>query len=153
MLTIKEMSEKFNIPKSTLYGWEKERKEVFNYLKNIDSGSEELRILKMMLDKYSKTIDNYFELKEIEFILSLKLKLDNVEDIENLHTIYSYGIINHIKELSTFVLGIYIKLEKLNLIEKYIFVDCYKNTKKKLEKNKNDKISILKHYFKPFFNG
>ena len=34
MLTIKEISEKFNISKSTLYGWEADRPELFQYLQN-----------------------------------------------------------------------------------------------------------------------
>ncbi|MBI3873621.1 MAG: hypothetical protein HY307_01155 [Arcobacter sp.] len=153
MLTIKEISEKFNIPKSTLYGWEKERTEIFSYLQNASSNSEQLRDLIILLDKYSKEIQPSFNYQEIEFLLALNFTFSSFEDIENISTKYSHEIIKEIKANSEFVMPIYGKLEKLNLIEKYIFTSRYKEIKSKNEKNKDeDKIGLIKHYFKPFIN-
>ncbi len=151
MLTIKEISEKFNISKSTLYGWEKERTEIFHYLQHASSNYEQLRDLTILLDKYSKEIQPSFTYQEIEFLLELNFAFSNFEDIENIATKYSHEIIKEIKLKSEFVMPIYGKLEKLNLIEKYIFINRYKGIKPKIHKNKDeDKIGLIKHYFKPF---
>lgn len=136
MLTIKEISEKFNISKSTLYGWEADRPELFQYLQNASNNLEQLRELTIILDKFSNDIRPSFELAEIEFLLSLELRIVDIEHIEYFHKLYSYQIIKDIKEKSDFVMPIYGKLERLNLIEKYIFTKRYKELIPKLAKTK-----------------
>jgi len=150
MLTIKEISEKFNISKSTLYGWEKERCEIFDYLQRADEKYEDLRDITIILDKFSQTIQGEFFIEEIEFLLLLDLKISDIKYIENLHNLYSHSIIKDIKEKSDFVMPIYGKLERLNLIEKYIFTKRYKELIPKLAKTKEEKQGLIKHYFKPF---
>ncbi len=150
MLTIKEISEKFNISKSTLYGWEADRPELFQYLQNASNNLEQLRELTIVLDKFSNNIRPSFELAEIEFLLSLELRIVDIEHIEYFHKLYSYQIIKDIKEKSDFVMPIYGKLERLNLIEKYIFTKRYKELIPKLAKTKEEKQGLIKHYFKPF---
>ena len=150
MLTIKEISEKFNISKSTLYGWEKERAEIFTYLQRAGDKYEELRDVTILHERYSKEIVPLFALQEIEFLLSLQLRLLSIDDIENLPTLYSHAIIKDIKAKSSFVMPLYAKLEKLSLVEKYIFASRYKELQQKLPKTKEDKSAIIQHYFKPF---
>ncbi|MDX9742938.1 MAG: helix-turn-helix domain-containing protein [Arcobacteraceae bacterium] len=150
MLTIKEISEKFNISKSTLYGWEKERSEIFDYLQRADEKYEDLRDITIILDKFAQNIDGEFTLEELEFIIALDLKISDISHIENLQDFYSSFIIKDIKEKSAFVMPIYGKLERLNLVEKYIFAKRYKELVPKLAKTKEDKQGLIKHYFKPF---
>lgn len=151
MLTIKEISQKFNISKSTLYGWEKERPEIFAYLQRADDKYEEFRELTILLDKYAKTITPVFEFKEIEFILGLGLYVSNVDNMENFHLLYSQAIVNHIKQKAAFVMPIYTKLERLNLIEKYIFVSSCKEMAAKLPKMKKEEHKgLIMHYFRAF---
>ena len=45
---------------------------------------------------------------------------------------------------------IYGKLERLNLVEKYIFAKRYKELVPKLAKTKEEKQGLIKHYFKSF---
>lgn len=151
MLTIKEISEKFNISKSTLYGWEKDRVEIFAYLQRADDKYEELRNLTIILEKYAKTITPVFEFKEIEFVLGLGLHIANVNSIENFHLLYSQAITNHIARRAAFVMPIYTKLEKLNLVERYIFANNYKEISGKLTKMKKEEHrGLIMHYFRAF---
>lgn len=151
MLTIKEISQKFNISKSTLYGWEKERPEIFAYLQRADDKYEEFRDLTILLEKYAKTITPVFEFKEVEFILELGLHRTNANTLENLHLIYSQAIVNHIKQRVAFVMPIYTKLEQLNLIERYIFVSSCKEMASKLPKMKKEEHKgLIMHYFRAF---
>lgn len=151
MLTIKEIAQKFNISKSTLYGWEKERPEIFAYLQRADDKYEELRNLTIVLEKYAKTITPIFEFKEIEFILGLGLHVSSVDNIENFHILYSQAIVNHIKQKAAFVMPIYTKLERLNLMERYIFVSSYKEMAQKLPKMKKEEHKgLIMHYFRAF---
>ncbi len=66
----------------------------------------------MLLEKYSKSITGEFKLEEIEYILALRLAIETLEEIENIHTIYSIAIAKEIRQNSAFVLGIYQKLAK-----------------------------------------
>lgn len=150
MLSIKEISEKFNISKSTLYGWEKERPELFEYLQYAKSSYEELRDIKILLEHHTSSIKPSFESAEINFLVYLELKISQLDDIENLPTLYSHAIIKDIKAKSSFVMPLYGKLEKLSLVEKYIFASRYKELQQKLPKTKEDKSAIIQHYFKPF---
>ncbi|NWF67334.1 MAG: hypothetical protein HXX81_07710 [Campylobacterales bacterium] len=149
MLTVKEISEKFNVPKSTLYGWEKERKEVFDYLQNSNDNHELLRELSILIEKYSKSVCADFEIDEIEYVLNVGIENIKVDEIEKLHLIYSQLITKDIKQNGEFVLEIYQKLKNLNLIERYIFVSRIKSVKKLKAKNEDKKEAIM-HYFKEF---
>ena len=148
MLTIKQISERFDIPKSTLYGWEKERPKVFEYLQQSSSNQDILRELTIILEKYSKTINFSFSTEEIEYIL--KLNLENyLENIEKLHTIYIEQTSKELKENSEFILSIYQKIQNLNIIERYIFISRIKSIKKQKIKQ-NDLKTAIKHYFREF---
>ena len=148
MLTIKQISERFDIPKSTLYNWEKERPKVFEYLQQASSNQDILRELTIILEKYSKTINFSFSTEKIEYIL--KLNLENyLENIEKLHTIYIEQTSKELKENSEFILSIYQKIQNLNIIERYIFISRIKSIKKQKIKQNDLKIAI-KHYFREF---
>jgi DNA-binding transcriptional MerR regulator len=148
MLTIKQISERFDIPKSTLYGWEKERPKVFEYLQQSSSNQDILRELTIILEKYSKNLNFDFLLDEIEYILDLNLE-NHLENIEKLHTIYIEQTSKELKENSEFILSIYQKIQNLNLIERYIFISRIKSIKKQKIK-KNELKTAIKHYFKEF---
>ncbi len=148
MLTIKQISERFDIPKSTLYGWEKERPKVFEYLQQSSSNQDILRELTIILEKYSKNLNFDFLLDEIEYILELNLE-NHLENIEKLHTIYIEQTSKELKENSEFILSIYQKIQNLNLIERYIFISRIKSIKKQKIK-KNELKTAIKHYFKEF---
>ena len=148
MLTIKQISERFDIPKSTLYGWEKERPKVFEYLQQSSSNQDILRELTIILEKYSKTINFSFSTEEIEYIL--KLNLENyLENIEKLHTIYIEQTSKELKENSEFILSIYQKIQNLNIIERYIFISRIKSIKKQKIKQ-NELKTTINHYFREF---
>ena len=89
-----------------------------------------------------------FEYKEVEYIFSLNLDLEDLKNIENLHLTYINQSFKVEKESDEFTLDIYKKLEKLNLIEKYIFVNRLKTIIGKMKKE--DKETLLKYYLKEF---
>ena len=150
MLSIKEIAEKFDIPKTTLYGWKNERSKVYNYLSNSDDQYEKYREVNIFLETYIKTATNIslFEYKEIEYIVSLNLELKSLQEIENLHLTYINQSFKKEKEGGQFELNIYKKLESLNLIEKYIFSNRLKSINKKIKKD--EKEQLLRYYFKEF---
>ncbi len=150
MLSNKEVTEQFEVTRFTFNNWKTTKPKLYEYLKNGDNKYDELRECKMLLEKYAKSITGEFKLEEIEYILALRLAIETLEDIENIHTIYSIAIAKEIKQNSAFVLGIYQKLANLGLIEKYLFVKRYKDLQIKLPKTKEDKQGLIKHYFKSF---
>ena len=150
MLSIKEISEQFDISKSTLYDWKKERPKIYEYLANSDDQYEKYREVNILLESYIKTAKDIklFDYKEVEYIFSLNLDLKDLKNIENLHLTYINKSFKIEKESNEFVLNIYKKLEKLNLIEKYIFSMRLKTVANKIKKE--EKESLIKHYFKEF---
>ncbi|PHS56594.1 MAG: hypothetical protein COB17_08665 [Sulfurimonas sp.] len=131
MLSIKEIAEKFDIPKTTLYGWKNDRPKVYDYLVNSDEQYEEYRDINIFLETYIKTDKNItvFEYKEIEYVFALELELQDLKTIENLHLTYINASMKKEKESGEFTLDIYKKLESLK---------------------KEEKEELLRHYFKEF---
>ena len=148
MLSKKEISEKFEVTRTTLHNWKTSKPNLYNLLLNSDGSNNELRELTIILEKYSKTINFNFSTEEIEYIL--KLNLENyLENIEKLHTIYIEQTSKELKENSEFILSIYQKIRNLNIIERYIFISRIKSIKKQKIKQNDLKIAI-KHYFREF---
>jgi len=87
----------------------------------------------------------------VDYIFSLNLDLENLKNIENLHITYINQNFKIEKESDEFILNIYKKLERLNLIEKYIFANRLKTVGVKKIK-KDEKESLIKHYFKEFIS-
>lgn len=152
MLSTKKISEMFDVPKTTLYGWKTERPKVYEYLASADDQFSKYREVNILLDRYIQTVQNVaiFEYKELEYILKLELENQKLEEIDNLHLNFINKSLKIEKEPNTFSLDIYKKLEKLNLIEKYIFVDKLKIITPKIKVKKEEKESLIKHYFKSF---
>jgi len=152
MLSIKEIAEKFDIPKTTLYGWKKERPKIYEYLANSNDQYEKYREVNIFLETYIKTAEivKLFEYREINYINSLNLELKILQDIENLHLTYINESFKVEKQSNQFSLNIYKKLENLNIIEKYIFSTRLKTVAKRMKKD--EKESLLKHYFKEFLD-
>lgn len=155
MLSTKKISEMFDIPKTTLYGWKTERPKVYEYLANADEQYSKYREVNILLDRYIQSASSValFEYKELEYILKLEFKNQNVEDIENLHLNFINTSMKIEKQNNTFTLDIYKKLEKLNLIEKYIFIDNIRKVSSKIKVKKEEKESLIKHYFKNFLTN
>ena len=152
MLSNKEIIERFDIPKSTLYGWKTERPKVYEYLANSDEQFTKYREVNILLDRYIQTVPNIeiFEYKELEYILELKLENQKIEEIDNFHLKFIEKSIKIEKEPKTNALNIYKKLENLNLIEKYILNERLKTVSEKIKTKKEEKESLIKHYLKEF---
>ena len=152
MLSNKEIIERFDIPKSTLYGWKTERPKVYEYLANADEQFSKYRDVNILLDRYIQSISNVslFEYKELEYILELKLENLKIEELDNFHLKFIEKSIKIEKEPKTFALNIYKKLETLNLIEKYILNERIKTVSEKIKTKKEEKESLIKHYLKDF---
>ena len=148
MLSKKEISERFEVTRTTLHNWKTTKPNLYNLLLNSDGSNNELRELTIILEKYSKTIISGFLLEDIEFVLNLNLE-NNLEDIEKLHTIYIEQTSKALKENSEFILSIYQKIQNLNVLERYIFILRIKSIKKQKIKH-NDLKTAIKHYFKEF---
>ncbi|MEA3498041.1 MAG: hypothetical protein U9R16_03170 [Campylobacterota bacterium] len=151
MLSIKEMAEQFDIPKTTLYGWKTERPKVYDYLANSNDQYKKYREVNIFLDTYIKTANiNIFTIQEIEYITTLNILLDDIQQMQNIHIIYINASTKIKKENDLFTLDIYNKLESLNLIEKYIFCDRLKIFASKSKVKKDEKMDLMEHYFKEF---
>ena len=148
MLKNKDILEKFEITKSTLYQWKNTKPNLYTYLQNADNHYSNYRTLAIIIEKYSKEIKKDFLIEEIEFILSLNFPITTPEEIENLHHLYAQKIKN-----SPFTLGIFTKLQNLNLLEKYIFAQRITALNKKQFASKEDKIELTRRYFKEFLGA
>jgi len=152
MLSTKKISEMFDVPKTTLYGWKTERPKVYEYLANADEQFSKYRDVNILLDRYIQTVPNIeiFEYKELEYILELKLENPKIEELDNFHLKFIEKSIKIEKEPKTNALNIYKKLENLNLIEKYILNERIKIVSEKIKTKKEEKESLIKHYLKEF---
>ena len=74
MLSKKEISEKFEVTRTTLHNWKTSKPNLYNLLLNSDGSNNELRELTIILEKYSKTINFSFSTEEIEYFLKLNLE-------------------------------------------------------------------------------
>lgn len=151
MLSTKEIADKFDIPKTTLYGWKVERPKVYDYLANSDTQYEKYREVNIFLETYIKTAaTKIFLYKELEYIFDLELSTKTVEEMQNIHLIYINTSTKATKENTLFTLDIYKKLEGLNLIEKYIFCSNLSVVNPKIKAKKEEKKELLLHYFRDF---
>ena len=148
MLSKKEISERFEVTRTTLHNWKTTKPNLYNLLLNSDGSNNELRELTIILEKYSKNLNFDFLVDEIEYILDLNLE-NHLENIEKLHTIYIEQTSKELKEKSEFIMSIYQKIQNLNLIERYIFISRIKSLRKEKIKQTDIKTAI-KHYFKEF---
>ena len=146
MYSKKEITERFEVTRTTLHNWKTSKPNLYNLLLHSDSSNNELREITIILEKYSKTIKSQFEIEEVEFILDLDLE-NYLEEIERLHTIYIEQTSKDLKQNSELILTIYQKIQNLNIIERYIFISRIKSVKKQKTKEKELKIAI-KYYFK-----
>ena len=155
MLTQKEITEKFEITRGTLHNWKTTKPNLYSYLENYDKKFDKLQEINIFLESYIKTAQNItvFEYKEIAYIFTLELELQDLKKIENLHLTYINASMKKEKESSEFILNIYKKLESLNLIEKYIFANRLKVLVEKIKSKKEEREELLRHYFKEFIRS
>ena len=74
MYSKKEITERFEVTRTTLHNWKTSKPNLYNLLLHSDSSNNELREITIILEKYSKTIKSQFEIEEVEFILDLDLE-------------------------------------------------------------------------------
>ena len=148
MTSIKDIISKYEVTRATLHNWKTTKPNLYNLLLNPEDTNEKLRDINIVLEKYSKTIKSTFSEDDILFILNLSLE-NFINEIEKLHTIYIEQTAKELKENSEFVLAVYLKIQDLNLIERYIFILRIKSLRKEKIKQTDIKIAI-KHYFKEF---
>ena len=148
MTSIKDIISKYEVTRATLRNWKTTKPNLYNLLLNPEDTNEKLRDINIVLEKYSKTIKSTFSEDDILFILNLSLE-NFVNEIEKLHTIYIEQTAKELKENSEFVLAVYLKIQDLNLIERYIFISRIKSLRKEKIKQTDIKTAI-KHYFKEF---
>jgi hypothetical protein len=103
--------------------------------------------MKIVMEKYICERDGEFDITEIEFLLTVTLSFDTLEAIKNIQNIFIDGTIKEIKTKAKFILDIFAKLERLNIIEKYIFVERYKATQNQIKKTKEDRGNLIRYYF------
>lgn len=148
LISIKEITSKYEVSRATLHNWKTSKPNLYKLLLNPDGSIEKLRDMSIVLEKYSKTIVSDFKLEDIEYILNLDLE-NYLEEIEKLHTIYIEKSSKDLKQNSEFVLSIYQKIQNLNVVERYIFISRIKSIKKQKIKQ-NELKTAIKHYFKEF---
>lgn len=148
MFSKKEITEKYEITRTTLHNWKTTKPNLYNLLLNSDGTNSEIRELTIILEKYSKTIISDFLIEDIEYILELKLE-EYLEKVEKLHSFYIEESSNDLKQNSEFILSIYQKIQNLNVVERYIFISRIKSIKKQKIKQIELRTAI-KHYFKEF---
>ena len=151
MLSIKEITEKFEVTRATLHNWKTTKPVLYNHLILSDSQYDKYREINIFLNTYIKTANiNIFTIKEIDYISTLSLEINDIQDIQDLAIIYINTSTKIKKENDIFSLDIYTKLNTLNLIEKYVFCDRLKIFKSKIKSNKDEKTKLMDHYFKEF---
>jgi len=151
MLSTKDVIEKFEVTRATLHNWKSTKPKLYNHIFNSEIQYEKYRETNILLDSYIKTAKSkIFIFEEIDYILTLNLKIENIQHIQDISLHYINTSTKIKKENDTFTLGIYKKLESLNLIEKYIFYDRLVKLKEKLEKKQEKDTDWLRVYFKEF---
>jgi hypothetical protein len=153
MLSTKEIAVKLDIPITTLYGWKKDdkKRKIYNYLANADDQYEKYRKVNIILEEYIRSTKlNLFSYEEIEYIFNLDLNISDDFDTKNIHLYFINKTQKSKIETTDFILNISNKLASLNVIEKYIFCDRLQIVSLKIKNKKEEKVEILKHYFKEF---
>ena len=150
MLAIKDIVEKFEVSRATLHNWKTTKPKLYDYLKNFDGKNDELRDIKSVLDSYADGLCGEFGYEEIDFLLSLGLEFEGVESLKNMVDRFGLLSAKEFGQRARLVVGIYAKLERLNIVERYIFADRYRSVQKQLKKTKEAREDLVGYYFKPF---
>ncbi len=150
MLSHKEILDRFEITRTTLHNWKTTKPKLYDYLKNFDGKNDELRDIKSVLDSYADGLCGEFGYEEIDFLLSLGLEFEGVESLKNMVDRFGLLSAKEFGQRARLVVGIYAKLERLNIVERYIFADRYRSVQKQLKKTKEAREDLVGYYFKPF---
>ncbi len=149
MLTIKEISERFHISKSTLYGWQTDRKELFEYLRSANSYEDRLREINIVLEAYAKGISPIFLYEEIECLLDIPLDSCEASEALHLELILARMWKDNALKPEIFV-EVVSKIRSLNVVEKYLLKRTIGIVRERISRNKEEKSSLVAHYFKSF---
>ncbi|WP_321315502.1 hypothetical protein [Halarcobacter sp.] len=145
MLTPKEISQLFEVQVNTLYNWRKSKPKLYSYLQNADYNSKINNEINALLKYFSNTIQKYFTLKEIDFLIINDFELNSIEEVNEFQ---DYFIKANYKILPTkhkFVLNIYNKIKELNIVEKYLL---YKKVFKIRKFGDKDRAVYFKEFLK-----
>ncbi len=147
MMTNRQISENFEVQINTLYNWRKTKPKLYKYLQNADYNFEHTKEINVLLSRFAEDIDYDFTPEEILEFVESKFEAKSIDDIENLER---HFIKEHAKRLANegdYLLGIYDKIHKMNIIEKYIF---YKRVHNLRSEQKKPDISHIRDYFDVF---
>ncbi len=150
MLAIKDIVDKFEVSRATLHNWKTTKPKLYDYLKNFDGKNDEFRDIKNVLEAYTDEMCGEFVYEEIDFLLSLYMEFEGLDSVKNIVDRFGISAAKDFREKSKLVFGIYAKLERLNIVERYIFVDRYRSVQKQLKKTKEAREDLIGYYFKPF---
>ena len=153
MLAIKDIVDKFEVSRATLHNWKTTKPKLYDYLKNFDGKNDEFRDIKSILDGYADGLSGEFYYEEIDFLLFLCMEFGVLDSIKNIVDGFGVSAAKEFKENSKLVFGIYAKLERLNIVERYIFADRYKSVQRQLKKTKEAREDLIRYYFKPFLSA
>lgn len=120
MLSNKEITKRFEVQLGTLYNWKTTKPKLYKYLQNADYNSDRNDEINILLEHYLKDIDKSFEIEEIEYLIGSNLELVKIEEVENFEVEFMKSQHKDIASRAHFVLNIYDRLHRLNIIEKYI---------------------------------
>lgn len=141
MLNNRQISEQYEVQINTLYNWKKTKPKLYKYLQNADYNKERNQEIHILLSEYSKQIQKNFTLEEIEFLIDSSVVLVSMDEVKN----FEKELIKYEhKELPSqldFIMGIYNKINALNIIEKYILykkIHKYRNKKEIIDETVNE---------------
>lgn len=144
MLNNREISQIFEVQINTLYNWQKSKPKLYKYLQNADYNQSRNQEINILLDHYSNSFKKEFLLNEIEYIISSKVVLSTIDEIDNFAKYFIKTEYKNLNNDDNIILNIYDKIKEMNIIEKYIlYKKIYKYRVSK------DKIEI-ETYFKEF---
>lgn len=148
MAKIKDILNRFEVSRVTLYNWSKNKPFLYDYLLKFDEKDNlknTIREMSLVFEEFAKNeLKSYFELKELRYIYKLDLPITKFEEIKDLDFIFINSVENTRENMN-----IYIKLVNLNIIERYILINRFKYIK---NSNIEDKDKLFQTYLKEFIN-
>jgi len=150
MLSNKEISQNFEVQINTLYNWRKSKPKLYRYLRNADYNFEQSKEINILLKRLAEDIHASFTVDEIIFFIHSNIEVSSIDEVENIQKIF---LLKHQKALhksSDMIFGIYDKLTRLEIVEKYIFYKRAHNLR--AEQTKID-IEAIREYFSEFITN
>ncbi|WP_456433981.1 hypothetical protein [Nitratifractor sp.] len=155
MLSNREISQNFEVQISTLYNWRKTKPRLYKYLQNADYNFSMNKEINVLLERFAKEIHGDLTPAEIRTFIESKVDAKTVDEIEEMHRILLR--LHHrdlVGEQAPLLFGLYEKISKMNIIEKYIFYKRVFNLRvKRKEEGVDLDDALIREYFEEFLRG